>query len=120
MAEHLPDLPAGVYRHYKGPLYQVLGYGHDSNYEGRAVVVYIGLQLDGAKTGPRLAVRTAEDFHAHLHADGTTCYADPNTPAAATECALIADGKVTNLREWIDNHTARFEYFGPSWDGGES
>jgi hypothetical protein len=60
----LPDLPAGVWRHYKGPLYQVLGYGHDANDANRAVVIYIGLQLDQAKTGPRLAVRTAEDFHA--------------------------------------------------------
>lgn len=30
----LPELPAGVWRHYKGPLYQVLGYGHDSNDPG--------------------------------------------------------------------------------------
>lgn len=53
---------AGVYRHYKGPLYLVLGYGRDSNYEGRTVVVYIGLQLDDAKPGPRINVRTAEEF----------------------------------------------------------
>lgn len=76
----VPDLPSGVYRHYKGPLYLVLGYGHDANAEDlwvtnepgaweqysrlgeRTVVVYVGLQLDGAHTGARLAVRTAEDF----------------------------------------------------------
>lgn len=53
----LPDLLAGVWRHWKGHHYLVLGYGHDSNREGRQVVVYVGLQLDGAHTGPRLAVR---------------------------------------------------------------
>lgn len=113
----LPDLPAGVYRHYKGPLYQVLGYGHDANDAARDVVVYIGLQLDQAKTGPRLAVRTATDFHAHVHADRSTCYADPNTSEAAHECSLIDDGTVTNLAQWIDTHTPRFRYLGPSWEG---
>lgn len=58
--KNLPDLPAGVYRHWKGPLYHVLGYGHDANSDlDRAVVIYIGLQLQGAHTGPRLAARTA-------------------------------------------------------------
>jgi hypothetical protein len=60
----LPDLRAGIYRHYKGPLYLVLGYGHDANQEDRTVVVYVGLQLDGAKSGARLSVRTADDFFA--------------------------------------------------------
>ena len=70
--KELPDLPAGVYRHYKNHLYLVLGYGHDSNYEDRLVVVYVGLELDEAKTGPRLAVRTVEDFFAAVDLpDGT-------------------------------------------------
>lgn len=55
----LPDLPAGVYQHYKGPLYQVLGYGHDANDDGRLVVIYIGIQLQGRHVGPHLATRTA-------------------------------------------------------------
>lgn len=58
----LPDLPAGVYRHYKGHRYLVLGYGHDADYEDRQVVIYVGLELDDARPGPRLAVRTAESF----------------------------------------------------------
>lgn len=58
----LPDLPAGIYRHYKGHRYLVLGYGHDADYEGRQVVVYVGLELDDARPGPRLSVRTAESF----------------------------------------------------------
>lgn len=48
----------GLYRHYKGHLYLPLGVAHDANYEDRAVVVYVPLQLDGAHEGPRLAVRT--------------------------------------------------------------
>jgi hypothetical protein len=59
----LPELPAGVYRHYKGHYYLVLGYGHDGNYAGRTVVVYVGLQLEGAlPDAPRLNVRTVADF----------------------------------------------------------
>lgn len=82
-----PDvsLPAGIYRHYKGPLYLVLGLAHDANagelYDEwtakdalagvpsgseplgeREVVVYVGLQLDAAHEGARLAVRTLKDF----------------------------------------------------------
>jgi hypothetical protein len=82
-------LPMGIYRHYKGPLYLVLGLAHDANadvlgwdgvilpredvplghslvrvipLEQRTVVVYMALQLDGAHLGPRMAVRTLADF----------------------------------------------------------
>lgn len=61
MSDHpvdLPDLRAGVYRHWKGQPYQVLGYAHDANYENRDIVVYMGLELNQAHLGPRLAVRT--------------------------------------------------------------
>lgn len=95
------ELPAGIYRHYKGPLYLVLGLAHDANADefadydtaripetdierafprGREVVVYIPLQLDGAHTGARIAVRTLMDFQAFVHNDraqlsvyGTVC-----------------------------------------------
>ncbi len=66
MAERreLPDLRAGVYRHYKGHLYLVLGYGRDANDDDRDVVVYIGLELHGSKPGARIMVRTVDDFYA--------------------------------------------------------
>jgi hypothetical protein len=83
----LPELPAGVYRHYKGHYYLVIGYGHDSNYDDRHVVVYIGLELDDAKQGPRLNVRTVQDFFARV------------TPIGQT------------------NEVPRFQYIGPSWEG---
>ena len=56
-------LPAGVYRHYKADRhYLVLGLGHDANDDARTVVVYVPLYVDDAQPGPRLAVRTLEDF----------------------------------------------------------
>lgn len=99
----LPDLPAGVYQHYKGPSYLVLGYGHDSNEDGRDVVVYVGLQLDDAKPGPRLAVRTAADFLAQVCGEG--------------EC--VAYGDVLSLRCQESGHARqRFAYTGPSYEPG--
>lgn len=58
------DVAAGVYRHWKGRQYLVLGTAHDANVEGREVVVYVPLYVDETQTGPRLAVRTVEDFTA--------------------------------------------------------
>jgi hypothetical protein len=63
----LPSLPAGIYRHYKGHYYLVLGYAQDSNEVSRTVVVYVGLELDGATADrPRMNVRTVEDFFADV------------------------------------------------------
>jgi hypothetical protein len=93
---NLPDLRAGVYRHFRGPLYLVLGYGHDANADGRQVVVYIGLQLDGAKAGPRLAVRDVDDFLAIV---------DPAT------------GETRDFPYPSPDYPRRFTYIGPAWEG---
>lgn len=94
----LPDLPAGVYRHYKGPLYLVLGYGHDATITTRQpVVIYVGLELDEAKTGARLAVRDFDDFFAAVN---------PHTGVAQTG--------------WDGRDPApvqRFTYLGPTYAG---
>ena len=101
----LPDLPAGVYRHYKGQHYLVLGYGHDSNVEGRVIVVYVGLELDGAKTGPRLAARTAEDFFTPVCGlEGCPRFGEPFESDAFGGCIRCKAGSVP-----------RFAYLGPSW-----
>lgn len=55
----LPSLQTGVWRHWKGRDYLVLGLGHDADVEGRTVVVYVPLY---DVPGPRLAVRTVEGF----------------------------------------------------------
>jgi hypothetical protein len=84
------EVRSGIYRHHKGPLYQVLGLAHDANadelyfagrnqdprneaygpayapYGERAVVVYFALELNPEHLGPRLAVRTVEDFTADV------------------------------------------------------
>ena len=58
------NLMSGVYRHYKNHLYLVLGYAGDASIDGRVVVVYVGLDLDGAKSSFRMRVREEEDFFA--------------------------------------------------------
>lgn len=93
-ATALPDLRAGVYRHYKGPHYLVLGYGHDANRDGRQVVVYIGLQLDGAHSGARLAVRDVADFFAIVN----------SATGDAVDCLYPSSA-----------FPRRFTYVGPTW-----
>ncbi len=53
------QVPAGVWRHWKGKDYLVLGLGHDADSEGRTVVVYVPLY---ELAGPQLAVRSVERF----------------------------------------------------------
>jgi hypothetical protein len=103
----LPTLPAGVWRHYKGQHYQVLGYGHDADFEDRVVVIYMGLELDGAKTGPRFAVREYTDFLANVHIGelGETWETCPGR-----YCPI-------NRLDWQETHVQRFTYVGASWEG---
>lgn len=131
MREDLPDLAAGIWRHYKGPLYQVFGYAHDANVmsgttydvgdigtwsneahewlalEERFVVVYMALQLDGAHTGPRMAVRTASDFWtAVCGLRDCPQYGLPFEPDAFGGCIRCKDAP-----------TPRFTYVGTVWEG---
>ena len=89
-----PKFKAGVYRHYKGHLYLALGLAHDGNDDDRVAVVYIGMELVQAHTGPRLAVRTYTDFYA---------YVDPRT------------GKT--LPKSNPKAVPRFKYVGDTWEG---
>lgn len=106
-------LRMGIYRHYKGPLYRVQGIAHDANNEGRNVVIYIALQLDGAHTGYRDAVRTVEDFQAWVHEDGSTCRADV---CELNRANIERNGRLS-LREYNETHRPRFEFVGESWEG---
>jgi hypothetical protein len=92
----LPELPAGVWRHYKNHLYTPFGYGQDANQDGRVGVVYIGLDLDGAKPGPRLRFRDVDDFFAIVNSS-TGDAVDALYPSAA--------------------FPRRFTYLGPTWTG---
>lgn len=104
----LPDLQAGVYQHYKGPLYLVLGYAHDANDAQRKAVVYIGLQLDDAHTGPRLAVRSAEDFFMHVCG---------NRKCMHYGWATYDLGRCKTCHS-LD--VRRFDYIGPEWTGARA
>lgn len=123
----LPPLPSGVYRHYKGPLYQVLGYAHDANADelysnrsgvarsesqapsgDRIVVVYFGLQLEDAHMGPRLAVRTVDDFFAWVHNDGHQCPAHNSDVIVRNNGGRCSDGFYIRKRfEFLDNQLTR-------------
>lgn len=83
----------GIYQHYKGPLYQVFGLAHDANDPDRICVVYIALELNGAHLGPRLAVRTKEDFQARVMWDGVAVVDRPRFQYLGPELTLkmVAD-----------------------------
>jgi hypothetical protein len=111
----LPQLSAGVWLHYKGRLYQALGYGHDANSESRDVVVYIGLELDEAHRGPRLATRTASSLDPDIdawwdfvHEDGTKCMHHDGSMRGVDGAAVCHRGRPIK---------PRFRYLGPGWDG---
>lgn len=106
----VPDLCAGVYRHYKGPLYLVLGYAHDANDADRVVVVYVGLQLDEAHEGARLAVRTDTDFRA-LVCGFAGC------PAWGRMGRIGGTASRPYCRECGHAAVRRFTYVGPTWEG---
>jgi hypothetical protein len=93
----MDEVKMGIYRHWNGPLYQVLGIAHDANADAlydydavvsaemngggealgqRTVVVYMPLQLDGAHPEARMCVRTLEDFLGVVHGDGSYCFGD--------------------------------------------
>lgn len=55
----LPELRAGVWRHWKGKDYLVLGLAADADDQDRTVVVYVPLY---DVSGPRLSVRSVEGF----------------------------------------------------------
>src|ERR1700761_4311072 len=72
-AEELQRFKPGIYLHYKGKLYEADHLMRDANDESRVGIHYIGLELDGAKDGPRHLIRTWQDCNARVHVDGTAC-----------------------------------------------
>jgi hypothetical protein len=94
------NVPGGMYRHYKGGHYLVFGLGFDANIDGRTTVIYVPLYLRDDQPGPRLTVRTVEDFCAEIDPHTGALWAD--TRAAGSPCACTAP-------------TKRFTYLGPTW-----
>lgn len=58
---------SGVYRHFKGAYYLVLGVAANSEMPDEKMVVYVGLY---AKPGPRMWVRPLEMFTETVERDG--------------------------------------------------
>jgi hypothetical protein len=62
----MSELRAGIYRHYKGLLVQILGVARHSETEEK-FVVYVPLDV---KDGPRITVRPYEVFFEEIDNDG--------------------------------------------------
>lgn len=96
----LRNFKPGIYLHYKGMLYEADHLMRDANDVSRVGVHYIGLELDGARLGPRHLIRTWEDWNATLHEDGTVCDNHEGD-------ACLDTGKQT---------ISRFRYLGPFYE----
>lgn len=133
----LPPLKTGVYRHYKGHLYLVLGYGEDANADNlcdysetmdrvyrhnrgdtdgptkptplseRAVVVYIPLQLSETREGPVMDVRTVDDFLAYVN----PLDGSKVPPSVVDECR----GSLQQVE--VRGYEPRFRYIGSGFRG---
>lgn len=94
---------AGVYEHYEGQRYLLLGTAHDSNHDGRIAVVYVPLY---DAPGPRMAVRDLDDWFAWVHEDGSRC--DVN------ECEVVREmsrGRA-GMKHYGETHRPRFRLVG--------
>lgn len=117
-------MKAGLYRHYKGGTYLVLGIAHDANADElwswpvsesesrpilqREVVVYVGLDR-GDKPGTPMAVRTVKDFNQKLC--GVRVYDDK----IDVKCCkpLVGDDRCPEHEHTNTPPVLRFEYVGP-------
>lgn len=109
------DLRAGVYKHYKGPLYQVMGYSHNASDENRIQVLYIELEIDPKKPGPRFATRDWREFFAFIcpiH-DGVDAYSAVHGSILNDE--FVYEGVMPcKPTDYLD----RFTYMGPIYYKG--
>lgn len=97
---NLETFRPGIYRHYKGPLYEADHLIRDANDDTRVGVHYVGLVAEGAKDGPRHMIRTWHDWTAWVHDDGTVCERHDDSRCLDTQSMV----------------TARFRYLGPYFE----
>ena len=95
-----PTVLAGVYEHYKGKRYLLLGTAHDSNHEGRVAVIYVPLY---DAPGPRMAVRDLDDWQAWVHEDGARCDVD------TCEVTQAMRRREVGLKDYDATHRPRFK-----------
>lgn len=105
------DVRAGVWKHYKGPLYQVLGYSHNASNDNKPQILYIGLEIDPEKIGPRFATRDWVEFFE------TVCTVHSGVDAyGGTHFDMI---ERSNVKCDPDRHfVERFTYMGPVYYKG--
>ena len=89
----MTDLRAGVYRHYKGAIYLVIGLARHSETEEK-MVVYVPL---GAKAGPRLTVRPLDMFLGEVEVDGVK---KPRFEYIAAEMPADLADSYRNTQNW--------------------
>jgi hypothetical protein len=92
-------LIAGVYEHYKGQRYLLLGTAHDSNHDGRVAVIYVPLY---DAPGPRLAVRDLDDWLAWVHEDGSRCH------VWTCEITQAMSRREVGMKHYSETHRPRF------------
>lgn len=111
-----PDLRSGIWKHYKGPLYQVLGYSHNASDSNRVEVLYIGLELDPRKPGPRWSTRKWQDFFATVCTvhHGMNVYSHDHEELVREERTSDERPLCDPLKNWVE----RFEYKGPYYLAG--
>lgn len=63
------ELKSGIYKHYKGGLYLILGLARHSETDEK-LVAYVPLQIKSGQTGPRITVRPYEMFFDEVIVDG--------------------------------------------------
>jgi hypothetical protein len=103
----LPPLVTGLWRHWKGHLYQPLGYAQGvtredqgkPDYRRMVGVVYVGLELKGAGPGPRMHFRIAvsddpevEAWWDYVHHDGSKCLHGREPDIILGEVLSCSDG----------------------------
>lgn len=123
---------AGIYRHYKGQFYEALHLASDSNgdelvqfrdrydfnagwedMDGRIVVVYVGLELDGAQAGPRHHTRTLSDFFAYVHPAGSP---HPEGTVCPPEHVIWRGNRFVASTHSMEQRIPRFTWMGPVWN----
>ncbi len=90
----------GIYRHYKGALYNVTGVAQNSTNgeDDEIYVIYHGLEMEPGHAGIRTRLRAYQQFHSLVHRED------------GSQCAEVCSGHP----DICDDTVQRFTYLGSS------
>lgn len=114
----LPDLRSGVWKHYKGGLYEVIGYSQNTSDGNREQVAYVPLYTDPEKIGPRIQTRDVEEWFEYvctMH-DGMEWHSDEH--AARTVEHRNSPAGINESKHQNESSQPRFRYMGPVYYKG--